>query len=795
MSNPIQIFGETLQTPRAMRPEHPWPVPRPRPQFTQLLATCMLVTLLASSLGVMYYLDSDEDGPYFGPADDPADIIAPLLAERQMSSANLRGYDSCAVMEEDLRENIREEMLVDVGTSRYSYWRWGDDDVFLGGDLEENAMDGGAPQAGGGEKRVEGEDYSGTNNQEQGVDEADFVKTDGYYIYMINGRKLEILGVPEFGQLNHESTTDLEGSPTQMLMANDWLVVFSSVYGYNLPEGPLRDLLVRDDEQYWWRTTTLTKVTVIDVTDRTTPQVARELYMEGWYKTAREVEGTVRMVTYGYLDTYDLYYSPYSFMPERYWELEEDELDRAWNESIAATIAHNEEVIAGYTLDELVPQIYERLPDGNLHIHKYTANECSDFVIAEDGMSRGFTSIFTLDLYGDAFGYEADHIMSNWAEVYASTDTLLIAERAQDWWWFWRNDAYEEATNIHSFNIKEPGVTTYVGSGRVKGTVLDQFSLSEYQGFLRIATTSGQWNRWWLDAEEQTGPENHIWVLAPAQHETQEGEGYLAQMSHLSGIAIGERIWSSRFVGEKAYLVTFRNIDPLWTIDLSNPLKPEIKGELEVPGVSTYIHPMGDEHLLTIGIGPNAEGDNLDWRITQVSQFDVTDFSDPQLMNALPLTPVVDDGTKEWSWSNSEATYEHKAFQYWAPKALLAIPLSTYHYYYDYDDERGYYRYHYEYVSKLMLINAVPGENLTVYGEVDQSGLYDDTDRLWEYSWGYNIRRSIFMGDYIYAIGAGGVTVHDLDTLELQVALPLDPGYEDRYYYLEGDEAEEDEKD
>ena len=789
MSNSIQIFGETLHTPRAMRPDLPWPGPRPRPQFQQFLATCMLVTLLAGSLGVIYYINDDDGDPNwpYNPGEGTDNIIAPLLAERQRSSAQLLGYDSCEALETDLKQNIREEMLVDLATysSGYYWWRNGDD-VFLEMDGAEN---GGAPQAGAAEKRVEGEDYSGTNNQEQGVDEADFVKTDGFYIYMLNGKKLEIMGVPEFGELTHESTTYLEGNPIQMLMANDWMVIFSSIYGYDLPEGPLRDLLVRDEENYWWRTTTLTKITVIDLTDRDAPQVAREVYMEGWYKTAREVEGTVRMVSYGYLDTYDLYYHPYNFLPERYWELDGDEYEKVWNESLEATIAHNEQVIEEYTLDGLVPQIYEKMPDGGLLIHKYTANECGDFVIAEDGMSHGFTSIFTLDLYGDTFGYEADHIMSNWAEVYASTNVLLIAERAQDWWWFWHNDAYEEATNIHSYDIGTAGKTTYVGSGRVKGTVLDQFSLSEYQGFLRIATTTGQWNRWWLDAEEQTGPENHIWVLAPAQHETQEGEGYLAQMGHLGGIAMGERIWSSRFVGDRAYLVTFRNIDPLWTIDLSNPLYPEIKGELEVPGVSTYIHPMDDDYLLTIGIGPNAEGDNLDWRITQVSQFNVTDFTDPQLLGALPLTPVLDDGSRSWSWSYSEATYEHKAFQYWAPKGLLAVPLSTYDYYYDGD----FGRYRYEFVSKLMLINAVPGEELSVYGEVDQSGLYDGDE--WDYNWGYNIRRSIFMGDYIYAIGAAGITVHNLDTLELSASLQLDPEWNRYFYGVAEDDAEEDEKD
>jgi len=788
MSDKISIFGEALQTPRALRPGGVMPTPTPRLQ--QLLAMGMLVTLMAGSFGIIYYLDDESPAP---PGGDELpgkgdDVFTPLLSERTRTSAQLTGFDSCAAMEGDLKDAIREEMLVDLGTYRYNYY-WRNGDMMFDG---AETLDGeGAPQAGG-EKRVEGEDYSGTNNQEQGVDEADFVKTDGHYIYLLNGQKLEIMGVPEIGQLTYESNLTIEGSPIQMLMANDFMVVFSSVSAYNLPDGdPLRELLVKDEVNYWWRTTSLTKITVVDMIDRANPVVARELYLEGWYKTAREVDGTVRLVSYGYLDTPGLRYWPE--LPDRYYELDWDDPERndIWNSSIEQTIEQNEEIIADYTPEDMVPQIYERRSDGNFLIHAFTANECGDFIIAEDGMSRGFTSILTLDLINENFAYEADHIMSNWAEIYASTNVLLVAERAQDWWWFWNNNEFEEATNIHSFDISEPGKTTYTGSGRVNGTVLDQFSLSEYNGFLRIATTSGQWNRWWMDTEEQTGPENHVWVLAPAV--TREGEEFLAQVGHLGGIAIGERIWTNRFVGDKGYMVTFRNIDPLWTIDLSNPTDPRIKGELEVPGVSTYIHPMDEEHLLTIGIGPNDEEDGLDWRITQLSQFDVTDFEDPQLLDVLPLTPVVDDGDQGWSWAWSEATYEHKAFQYWKPLNMLAIPLSTYRYteFYDSDNDRKYWKY--EYVSKLMLINAESGETMAVHGELDHSEFYDNDRYNW-YSWGYNIRRSVFMFDkdtdnhYVYAISAGGVTSHLItDTgLELQEALPLDPEWEKRYYHMDG---------
>ena len=120
-----------------------------------------------------------------------------------------------------------------------------------------------------------------------------------------------------------------------------------------------------------------------------------------------------------------------------------------------------------------------------------------------------------------------------------------------------------------------------------------------------------------------------------------------------------------------AYVVTFEQIDPLWTIDLSDPTNPTVLGELEVPGVSTYIHPMSNGMLLTIGLAPaNADGTGLDWSTTRIQTFDVSDPTTPTQNDHLGQAPVENPGEGGWSWSWSEATYEHKAFQYWAPKGL-----------------------------------------------------------------------------------------------------------------------------
>jgi len=239
-------------------------------------------------------------------------------------------------------------------------------------------------------------------------------------------------------------------------------------------------------------------------------------------------------------------------------------------------------------------------------------------------------------------------------------------------------------------------------------------------------------------------------------------------------------------------------MDPLWVIDLSDPTNPNVLGELEIPGVSTYIHPVDEDTLLTIGIGPGEDGLGLDWSITQVSLFDVSNPEYPVLMDVQPLSPAyVDEQCEDirscgWSWSWSEASYEHKAFTYWAPENLLAVPLSTYRQTYDIVEENGeeYYHWNYEFISLLQLVNVdVENGSLSIHGAVNHSAFYDDDDGYW---WGgqTNIRRSIFMGDYIYSFSGAGAAVHRTEDLEMIVELDL-PGYEEPINYYYDEESEE----
>ncbi len=790
------------------------------------------------------------------------DVIEPFthmmdwmeIGTRERSSPELVPYNSCDFLEEDLRDNLKERMRIAMLQQMQNYHgggMWIEDDMLVEmdgdtGTAESAADSGGAASS----NREEGVDFSGTNNQEEGVDESDFLKTDGHHIYMINDGRLVILGVPEFGEINFESDTSIEGNAKEMMLAGDKLVILSSVYVWSLSEtDPLWDL-VWDNTALRMRVSSLTKFTVFDITDRTNPVVTNELYLEGWYLTAREQNGMVRTITQGYLDLPGIR-NWVEISPEHeetYYNLDWDHPARQaiWNVSVNRTIGINNEIIDAASIENLMPQMYHRTLNGVAAV-PMRSDACSEFIAPTDTVGTQFTSILTLDLLSPDFSYQADHIMGNWPVVYASTDTLLIAEPAQDWWWYWGADELKEATNIHAFSLTTEG-TSYIGSGRVDGTVLDQFSLSEYDGNIRLATTTGQWNRWWMS--DPAPMENHVIILQP-----NESTSTLEEIGRVDGIAFDERIWSARFTGERAYIVTFRQIDPLWTIDLSDPTNPTIMGELEVPGVSTYIHPLDENNILTIGIGPaNSDGTGLDWSNTQISLFDVSNFSNPQLDSVLPLSPVSQNNINEWSWGWSEATFEHKAFQYWGPKNMLAVPLSTYRQVYIEDEEAkedwcegmidemlwlldetgeegtskpgedstsegaseeseeegtsgstgddsppsennpsddedeevnltsedreflleyclNNYHYHgfykYEYVSKLVLVNINPGEPLSIYGAINHSQFYDTENCNYCYWVGQtSIKRSIFMGDYIYAISSRGVTVTNLTSME-----------------------------
>lgn len=672
----------------------------------------------------------------------------PDVGPRISTSAALKSFDSCKELAEKLRDNLRQEsraMLLQYLDDRWYYGypaRGG-----MEGDVPAAAADN---SAAGDTGRQEGVDYSGTNNQESGVDEGDFVKTDGYHIYVLDGNSLAIIGVPQFGQLTSESTIAIEGYPREMLVAGDTVVVFSQIYpSYIGVNHPLYANAVFADG-HTWRVSELTKMTFVNVSDHANPTTTRELYIEGWYQTSRKIDTSVRVISYAQINLWDLTFYPQ--YPNYYWQLDwrSDEARKIREQAVYDAIAKNDAIIAKKPLSDFIPNIYER-NGKDISVHNFADAECSSFGIADDSLGRGVTSVVSFDVAGK--GYEADHVISNSSVVYASKDTLIVAEASWNWWWYYGQDDVDDSTNLHRFDISTAGVTRYTGSGRVSGIVTDQFNLSEKAGVVRVATTSNQWGRWWVQNPPPVS--SNVFTLW--------GDNALSVVGEVSGISPGERLWATRFVDDTAYLVTFRNMDPLWTVDLSDPLHPAIQSALEVSGVSTYVHPLVGGRLLSLGIAGTATG-GLDWGTTQVSLYDVSQPTAPSLTAALQLG-LPDKN----SWSYSEAQYQHKAFTYFEPKKTLAVPLSSW----GYDYTLGY-----RYYSALELV-SVSADGLASAGHVDHTLFFNDPTHYWENP---GIRRSIFMGDYIVAISQRGITATHLGDLVLTASVPL-PGDDTPYWF------------
>jgi uncharacterized secreted protein with C-terminal beta-propeller domain len=228
--------------------------------------------------------------------------------------------------------------------------------------------------------------------------------------------------------------------------------------------------------------------------------------------------------------------------------------------------------------------------------------------------------------------------------VYASTDRLYVATTAGGWWaWETGDRSSEVITEVHAFDVTEED-TRYVASGEVPGYVMDRWSFSEHEGMLRVATTS-----------DDGGSESSVTVLE------EDGTG-LDVVGSVGGMGKGEHIQSVRWFDDLAIVVTFRQTDPLYTVDLSDPTAPAVLGELKIPGFSAYLHPVGEDLLLGIGQDATGRGQATG---SQASTFDISDLSDPTRVTALGL------GTHRYSTVEDDP----RAFTYLAEQGIALVPV------------------------------------------------------------------------------------------------------------------------
>ncbi len=308
----------------------------------------------------------------------------------------------------------------------------------------------------------------------------------------------------------------------------------------------------------------------------------------------------------------------------------------------------------------------------------------------------------------------------------------------------------QETTIIHKISI-DNGEISYIAQGEVKGYILNQFSMDEYNGFFRIATTTG--NVW------DGSSKNNVYVL----------DDKLKQVASIDDIAPGEKIYSARFLGDKAYLVTFKKVDPFFTIDISDPYNPKILGKLKIPGFSEYLHPYDDDHIIGIGketveaLGEEKEDRGIDFAWYQglkIALFDVSDFEHPE---ELDKVIIGDRGT------DSPVLYDHKAFLFDYNKKLLVIPVSVYEIDENIKKEHGNYTgsiygeftfqgvyvYHLSVEDGFQLLGRITHMDNESYLKTDY---YPSPST--------SITRSLYIDNILYTISQSMVKLNSLDNLE-----------------------------
>jgi hypothetical protein len=655
---------------------------------------------------------------------------------------------------DDLLNRLQDDGLakVEMRAQQYMEWYASDGDRW-GPTVDAGVADGAEPPS------FEGpEDHSDTNVQVEGVDEADIVKTDGTHIYVLSGDQLFLLQSWPADQTSLEGSLSIEGYGQEMFVADGRAVVFSSTLdpgddagspGYCSPElGAWSGL---PDACYG---TGFTKITVADLTGEQ-PAVERELYIEGSYRSSRRHDATVRAV----LQNWGLFHGlglpdVWSYLSrdgEDFYELSTTERRRRIREWHADATA----AVRGTTLDDWLPRMIDRQGEALAALPP----RCEGFYVPRPGMADdGITQIVGLDMVEASAPPDRTAIWGNADHVYANHDAMVLAQADYTAAYMAREDGAEQYTDrtvLHRFALGDTGGTTYEASGFVPGTLANQFSMDERDGVVRVATTQTTWDAWWL-ADEPTvwTPPSTANQMLPLRVDPESGE--LAIQGTTGPLAEDERIFSARFMGDLAYMVTFRQVDPLFAIDLSDPANPRVLGELKIPGFSDYMHPLGDGHLLTIGKDADETTGEIFGLALQI--FDVTDPTEPDLKHKHVFTDA---------WGHSEANWNHKAFTYFASRGLLAFPYVAWSQ--DWTTHR----------SSLEVFAVDAEDGFTEMGSVDHTDLVEDlcdpTVDFYCSTHAFQVRRGIFIEDYVYSISFGGVRVNHVEDLTTDVATVVLP--------------------
>ena len=546
-------------------------------------------------------------------------------------SAVLRGFQTCGELHDHYVKlaiaSAQEEQVI-LEEAEQEEAAAEDDALFDDGAADSTAE---FPATGGG-PADEGEvSETGTNIQERGVDESDIVKTDGTHFYILRPQSLLIAEISEDGPLVEVARIDFSerGYRQELLIGSGKAIVVRQLAAISSLLDIDDDDLVKPSHQLWYERQQ-SELLEIDISDPSSPVLVRELDLDGRFLSARLVGADLRVAMQH--SSVIPYVLPWSFGWQNRWTNAE---------------RYNEALRESFKLGRWYPLFGLQNHMDNTFSHGY-AVDCSQTFAPEDRLptrwgelpSTAFMLSFDIGDDGEGiaeWGSVGVLGMAPNPTVYASRDSLYLAA-PHNWW---------RDTAIHRFDISDPLEPTYFGGATVTGQLLSQWSLSEHDGYLRVATTD--WNQW--------PTVSSVTVLAARPYMAEEGEpnapvGGLEQVGRVTGLGATESIFAVRFAGDVGYVVTFRQVDPLYVLDLSDPTDPKQVGELKIPGFSRYLHPLSGGLLL--GIGRDADPQTGWERGLQATLFDVSDPANPTQLAVLPLG--------EDAYSPVE--HDHRAFRY-----------------------------------------------------------------------------------------------------------------------------------
>jgi uncharacterized secreted protein with C-terminal beta-propeller domain len=597
-----------------------------------------------------------------------------------------------------------------------------------------------------------GKDYSTTNVQVEGVDEPDFLKNDGRYVYILSGDRLTIVDAypAEDASVTVKIALDIQqGQYLQnMFLNNDTLVIFYQEYSedYVIQEYDFAPVPVYQPK---------THALVLDVSDRENPEVLDNYEVSGNYNNARMIGEQVYLITTSDLYDYRNPIIPYVaesssvvVRPDIYY-FDNPELYFAFNTVTSINLADDSDQAVNSTSFLMNPASTLYMSEDNIYIayqknqpyYYYQTNtkerffeavvpllpedvqqeikdiEDNDDLSASEKWDR--VSELLQDTYNRMSDVERDRLFEDIRQALAEYDERIAKET--------------QKTVIHKIAIGSNGIN-YESKGEVPGRLLNQFSMDESGDRFRVATTSDFYSLY-----RGTTMYNNVYVL----------DANMEIVGKLEEVAKDESIYAARFMGDRLYLVTFRQIDPFFVIDLSED-DPKVLGELKLPGYSNYLHPYDEDHVIGLG---RYEG-------VKLALFDVSDVRNPELVDTYEIGG---------SGADSEVLYDHKALLFDRSKDVLSIPVSLYpEYIYA---EGG--RYIEPKIWRGFYVFGVdPGAGFTLKGTVEH---FNDTGDYY-YIYGTHGSRSFYIGDVLYTVTLNNVVkMNDLESLDEINTLDIGP--------------------